>query len=58
MSEFQQLIEEQKRTTAALEKLSGVTGSNQEEIIQTQKEDTRTLEQIEKDITNLWVLIK
>ena len=49
MSEFQQLIEEQRRTTIALEKLSGATGSKQEEIIQGQKEDTRTVEQIEKD---------
>jgi len=49
MSEFQQLIEEQKRTTIALEKLSGATGSKQEEIIQGQKEDTRSAEQIEKD---------
>lgn len=49
MSEFQQLIEEQKRTTIALEKLSGATGSKQEEIIQGQKEHTRSVEQIEKD---------
>ena len=59
---FKELIEEQKKTTTALENLTNVTGSSTEalssietsnldrnSIISGQREDTRSAEQIEKD---------